>query len=195
MGDLPDLRRVPVRAPEKRHARGIAAAHRRPKQGTLPELRDPDAERRQKRDVTGATSQHNGTSMLVGDNWIGEEVLGDRERTGRALDDDLHLLRRLRLLLRPRDATGRARHQAAARDREPVREGRLHRPQRRDQLVDPRLRGERARRGAGERTGRHRVRLPRSFDYTQTPTPATPFQSAPVPRTSRHLPEPPADDT
>ena len=24
--------------------------------------------------MTGGTSQHNGTSMVVGDNWIGEEV-------------------------------------------------------------------------------------------------------------------------
>jgi phospholipase C len=34
-----------------------------------------------------------------------------------------------------------------------------------------------------------------AFDYTQTPTRPAGFRAAAVPRASRHLPEPPADDT
>ena len=109
--------------------------------------------------VTGGTSQHNGTSMGLGDEYIARRGQGDPGRPGRRLDDDLHLLRRLRLLLRPRQAAARPRDQAPARDREPVREARLRRRPRRDQQLDPRLHGERAARRARGRTGRQRLQL------------------------------------
>ncbi len=112
--------------------------------GNLPNFADPDPDHRHGRDQP-AQRHLDGARRRI----HRERGEGDPAGPGRCLDDDLHLLRRLRLLLRPREtAGGGPRHQAPARDREPLREARLRRPSRRDQQLDPRLHGERAARRA-----------------------------------------------
>ena len=78
------------------------------KEGTLPELLDPHAQRGQERDrdrLHEPAQRHLDDHRRQLDRRRGER---DPERARRSVDDDLHLLRRLRLLLRPRAAAGRA---------------------------------------------------------------------------------------
>ena len=109
--------------------------------------------------VTGGTSQHNGTSMGLGDEYIAKEVKAIQEGPDGAsttifiyYDDCGCFYDHVKPPCGPR-------HQAPARDREPVRQARLRRQSRRDQQLDPRVHGERAARRARGRTGRQRLQL------------------------------------
>ena len=83
-------------SPRLRHGRASGHASR-------PLDRDPDLH----------DSQHNGYSLMQGDNWIAQNVAA-RDATARlGLHRDLHHLRRLRVLLRPRSARRRDGHPAS----------------------------------------------------------------------------------
>ena len=145
--------------------------------------------------VTGATSQHNGTSMIIGDNWIGEEVSAIQNGPDGASTtifiyyDDCgcfydHVpppaglgIRLPLVVVSPYAKRG------------------LHRSQRGDQLVDPRVRRERARRRTVDEQDEGAYDFEEAFNYSQSPTAPFHFKKAAVPKSSQNLPPPPPDDT
>jgi phospholipase C len=145
--------------------------------------------------VTGSTSQHNGTSMIVGDNWIGQEVSAIQDgpdgpsTTIFIYYDDCgcfydHVtppadlgIRLPLVIVSPYAKPGFTDHNVATNSSilayaehvlgvNPVDE-----------------------RDAGA------YDLEEAFDYTQPPTAPFTFHPARVPKGSRHLPEPPPDET
>ena len=145
--------------------------------------------------VTGSTSQHNGTSMLTGDNWIGEEVSAIQNgpdgpsTTIFIYYDDCgcfydHVtppeglgIRLPLVIVSPYAKKGFTDGNEATNSSilayaesvlgvAPVDE--------QDALA---------------------YDFHEAFDYSQTPTPPFQFHAAAVPRASQHLPEPPPDDT
>ena len=145
--------------------------------------------------VTGETSQHNGTSMIIGDNWIGEEVSAIQKGPDGSSTtifiyyDDCgcfydHVpppaglgIRLPLVIVSPYVKAGFTDHNVATNSSilayaesvlgvEPVNE----------QDGDAYDFGE-------------------AFDYSQTPTAPFQFKKAAVPKTSQNLPPPPPDDT
>jgi phospholipase C len=145
--------------------------------------------------VTGSTSQHNGTSMLIGDNWINQEVSAIQKGPDGASTtifiyyDDCGCFydhvsppagmgpRLPLVIVSPYAKKGFTDHHLATNSSilayaenvlgvAPVSE-----------------------QDAGA------YDFEEAFDYSQTPTPPFALHRAVVPRTSRHLPEPPPDET
>ncbi len=161
------------------------------KEGTLPNFSivTPTA------GVSGPTSQHNGTSMKVGDNWIGEEVSAIQKGPDGASTtifiyyDDCGCfydnvtppsglgIRLPLVIVSPYAKRGFTDPNVATNSSIlAYMENVLH--------VNP-----------VDEEDANAYDFSEAFDYTQTPTAAFRFRRSPVPAASRHLPEPPEEDT